>query len=144
MKPMTMDCEQCLFEISYLMESGEFDEAALNDNALNTDVFNNSLDNGDQVIQHLHSCLSCRTRLHEILQERRFMATEPFTPAMSRRIHQVIDQELLQTPALRERRTSATKLWLQMAFACLILIGSIIGISYQDHPTTTTLVYAHR
>jgi len=110
-----MNCEQCLFELSYLLKSGE----------------NGNL--GSDLLGHLDECPSCHVRYYQL---KRAQMPE-FTPFMSHRLHQTIDLVIGQ-------RRPSPRMWLQMAFTCLVLVGSLVGIAYQNHPTTTPPAFARR
>jgi hypothetical protein len=85
------------------------------------------------------------------------METAELTPLMSQRLHQHLDLQIndlqirnVQISGLQNddllvsQRLPSPKMWLQMALTCLILVGSIVGIAYQDHPTATPPVFARR
>jgi hypothetical protein len=80
------------------------------------------------------------------------METAELTPLMSQRLHQRLDLQIgnVQISGLQNddllvsQRLPSPKMWLQMALTCLILVGSIVGITYQDHPTATPPVFARR
>jgi hypothetical protein len=111
-----MNCEQCLFELSYLLESGE----------------NGNL--GLDILGHLDECPRCHVRYYQL--KRQHQSAE-FTPFMSQRLHRTIDLVIGQ-------RRPSPQMWLQMAFTCLVLVGSLVGIAYQNHPTTTPPAFARR
>jgi hypothetical protein len=139
-----MNCEQFLFEVSYLLESGEHDNA------------------GSDVSSHLRACSRCHARFEQLKQQYHSKETAELTPLMSQRLHQRLDLQIndlqiddlqisdVQTNGLENdallvsQRLSSPKVWLQMAFTCLILVGAIVGIAYQDHPTATPPVFARR
>jgi hypothetical protein len=114
-----MNCEQFLFEASYLLESGECGH----------------LPSG--VSRHLHQCSSCHARFHQLKQQSQSTKMAELAPLVSQRLHQTID-------LLIGQRRPSPKMWLQMACTCLILVGSIVGIAYQSHPTATPPVFARR
>jgi hypothetical protein len=124
-----MNCEQFLFEVSYLLESREHDNM------------------GADVSGHLRNCPNCHARFHQLKQQYHFREIVELTPSMSRRLHQALDLQIgdlqISNLLLSQRRPSP-KMWLQMAFTCLILVGSIVGIAYQNHPTATPPVFARR
>ena len=111
-----MKCEEFLFEISYLLES---------DNP-----------SGD-AFDHLDQCPRCQARFYQLKRQCQSTETPEFTPLMSQRLHQTIDLVMAQ-------RRPSPKMWLQIAFTCLVLVGSLVGIAYQNHPTTTPPVFARR
>jgi hypothetical protein len=134
-----MNCEQFLFEVSYLLESGEYDNA------------------GPDVSGHLRTCSRCHARFEQLKQQYHSREMAELTPLMSQRLHQRLDLQIndlqirnvqingLQNDALLvSQRLPSPKMWLQMALTCLILVGSIVGIAYQDHPTATPPVFARR
>jgi hypothetical protein len=129
-----MNCEQFLFEVSYLLESGEYDNV------------------GPDVSGHLRTCSRCQARFEQLKQQYHAMETAELTPLMSQRLHQRLDLQIrnVQISGLQNddllvsQRLPSPKMWLQMALTCLILVGSIVGIAYQDHPTATPPVFARR
>jgi hypothetical protein len=129
-----MNCEQFLFEVSYLLESGEYDNV------------------GPDVSGHLRTCSRCQARFEQLKQQYYAMETAELTPLMSQRLHQRLDLQIrnVQISGLQNddllvsQRLPSPKMWLQMALTCLILVGSIVGIAYQDHPTATPPVFARR
>jgi hypothetical protein len=139
-----MNCEQFLFEVSYLLESSEHDNA------------------GSDVSIHLRTCSRCHARFEQLKQQYHSKETMQLTPLMSQRLHQRLDLQIndlqindlqindVQTNGLENdallvsQRLPSPKMWLQMALTCLILVGSIVGIAYQDHPTATPPVFARR
>ncbi len=129
-----MNCEQFLFEVSYLVESGEYDNV------------------GPDVSGHLRTCSPCRARFQQIREQYHSRETAELTPLMSERLHQRIDlqmsdlqiNDLPNDDLLISQRPLSPKMWLQMALTCLILVGSIVGIAYQNHPTATPPVFARR
>src|SRR5258708_22259556 len=129
-----MNCEQFLFEVSYLLESGEYDNV------------------GSDISGHLRTCSRCHARFEQLKQQYHSKETAELTPLMSQRLHQSIDLQIsdLQISDLQNgdllvsQRLPSPKMWLQMALTCLILVGSIVGIAYQDHPTATPPVFARR
>jgi hypothetical protein len=112
-----MNCEQFLFEASYLLESGE---------AANL---------GMEALAHADQCPRCQARFYRL--KRQSTETKEFTPLMSQRLHQTIDLVIVQ-------RRPSPKMWLQVAFTCVVLVGSLVGIAYQNHPTTTPPAFARR
>jgi len=118
-----MNCERFLFEVSYLPESGE------------------GADLAPDALCHLSKCSSCKSRFRQIKYQRDSLETPVL---VSQRLHQAIDSALTQKSAFLMQRASSRQMCLQMAFTCLILVGSIIGIAYQNHPTVTPSVIAHR
>jgi hypothetical protein len=121
-----MKCEQFLFEVSYLLESGDCEDLA-------PDAF-----------RHLHQCAQCEARFRRFRQQHRSMEIVSPPSWMSQRLHQAIDLVLSENSMPLGQRAPSAKMWLQMAFTCLILVGSIVGIAYQNHPTVTPPVIAHR
>jgi hypothetical protein len=154
-----MNCEQFLFEVSYLVESGEYDDA------------------GPDVSGHLRTCSRCRARFQQLREQYHSRERAEFTPLMSERLHQRINLQMtdaqindpqindprindlrindlrINTPQINDlpnddllisQRPLSPKMWLQMALTCLILVGSIVGIAYQNHPTATPPVFARR
>ena len=123
-----MKCEQFLFEVSYLLESGEGGHL------------------GPDASDHLRRCVPCEARFRQLRSQHRSMEMEIMSPAplMSERLHQALDLVLSQKSTRAGQRTLSTKMWLQMAFTCLIFVGAIIGIAYQNHPSATPPVFAHR
>ena len=121
-----MKCEQFLFEVSYLLESGEGEHL------------------GPDASDHLRRCAPCEARFRQLGAQHRSMEIMSPAPLMSQRLHQALDLVLSQKSARAGQRALSTKMWLQMAFTCLIFVGAIIGIAYQNHPTATPPVFAHR
>jgi len=115
-RQMTMNCEQFIFEASYMDDPAEL---------------------GGDALDHLGECSGCRMRFRQLRE-----AGEPI-PAMSLRLHQAIDLAVRQESAA-VRPAPAGRMWLQMACACLVLIASIMGIAYQSHSTESVAIYAHR
>ena len=113
---MTMNCEQFIFEASYIDDPGDL---------------------GGDALDHLGRCSSCRARLRQLRE------TVELAPAMNLRLHQSIDMAIRQESAM-VRPAPAGRMWLQMACACLVLIASIMGIAYQSHSTESVAIYAHR
>jgi hypothetical protein len=111
-----MTCEEFLFEVSYGLESGAGDDLRA------------------EALGHMDQCRRCHTRFYEL---KRQSERPEFTPLMRQRLHQSIDL------AINTQRYSP-KLWLQVAFTCLVLISSLVGIAYQNHPTATPPVFARR
>ncbi|HLJ30718.1 MAG TPA: hypothetical protein VKY85_28700 [Candidatus Angelobacter sp.] len=119
-----MKCEQFLFEASYICDtSGE--------------------DMPQEALDHLRECISCRAQFHRLGNG--FSSIESESSAqMSGRLHHAIDLMIAEKPARLERRASFGRMWLPAALALLILVGSIAGIAYQNHPTQTMPMYARR
>ena len=113
-----MNCEQFLFEVSYLMEAGYGGEL------------------GWEALGHADSCPQCHARFYRLKREQGCAEME-FTPLMGQRLHQTLDLVISQ-------RQASAKMWLQMAFTCLLLVGSLVGIAYQNHPTATPPVLVGR
>jgi hypothetical protein len=111
-----MTCEEFLFEVSYGLESGGSDEL------------------GAEALVHMDTCRRCHTRFYELKRE---SGNPEFTPLMRQRLHQSIDSAI-------SAQRSSPQMWLQVAFTCLVLIGSLVGIAYQNHPTATPPVFARR
>jgi hypothetical protein len=114
-----MNCEQFLFEVSYLLESGESDNL------------------GVDALAHADKCPQCHARFYQLKRQHQSTETPEFTPLMSQRLHQTIDLVIAQ-------RRPSPKMWLQVAFTCLVLVGSLVGIAYQNHPTATPPVFVRR
>ncbi len=129
-----MNCEQFLFEVSYLLESGEHDNV------------------GPDISSHLRTCSLCHARYEQLKQQYYSKEAMELTPLMSQRLHQRLDLQindlrsnsLTSDALLVSQRPPSPKMWLQMALTCLILVGAIVGIAYQDHPTATPPVFARR
>jgi hypothetical protein len=129
-----MNCEQFLFEVSYLLESGAHDNV------------------GPEISGHLRACSRCHARFEQLKQQYQSKETAELMPLVSQRLHQCIDLQirnvqiggLQNDDLLVSQRLPSPKMWLQMALTCLILVGSIVGIAYQDHPTATPPVFARR
>lgn len=119
-----MKCEQFLFEVSYLL--GEYEHL------------------GPDASCHLRKCAPCEARFRQLTRQHHSTAMVAPVPLMSRRLHQAIDLAVFQKSATLGQRAPSGKMWLQMTFTCLILVGSIVGIAYQNHPTVTLPVIAHR
>ncbi len=120
-----MQCERFLFEVSYQLESRGRE-------ALDQDM-----------LKHLLDCPSCHAQFQRLWNE--FCSSEwESSRLMSRRLHETLDQVIAARAAQLERHASFGRLWLQTALVLIILVGSIVGVSYQDHPTATTPVYTHR
>ena len=113
-----MNCEEFLFEVSYLMET--------EDGGL-----------GFEALAHADLCPRCHARFYQLKRQQGSDEME-FTPLMGQRLHQTLDLVIS-----RRRQTSAS-MWLQMAFTCLLLVGSLVGIAYQNHPTSTPPVMVGR
>lgn len=113
-----MNCEQFLFEVSYLMEAGDGGELGL------------------EALVHADDCPRCHARFYQFKRQQGSAEME-FTPWMSQRLHQSVDLIISQ-------RQASPKIWLQMAFTCLLLVGSLLGIVYQNYPTATPPVVALR
>ncbi len=113
-----MNCEQFLFEVSYLMEDGDGGEL------------------GSEALAHADGCLRCHARFYQ-LKRQQGAAEMEFAPWMRQRLHQNLDLVISQ-------RQASPKMWLQMAFTCLLLVGSLVGIAYQNHPTATPPVLIGR
>ncbi len=114
-----MNCEQFLFEVSYLMEEGDGGELGL------------------EALAHADRCLRCHARFYQLKRQQGVAAEMEFTPVMGQRLHQTLDLAISQ-------RQASPKMWLQMAFTCLLLVGSLVGIAYQNHPTATPPVLIGR
>lgn len=113
-----MNCEQFLFEVSYLMDAGDGGELGLD------------------ALAHADLCSRCHARFYQ-LRRQQDSAEGEFTPLMGQRLHQTLDLVISQ-------RQTSPKMWLQMAFTCLLLVGSLVGIAYQNHPTATPPVLVGR
>lgn len=121
-----MKCEQFLFEVSYLLEPGGRQDPEEQD-----------------ALSHLRECASCRAHWDRLRNG--LSAGEAEVPlAASGRLHHSIDRMIAEKSAKVERRASFTAASLQISVAVLVLVASIAGIAYQDHPTTTPPVYARR
>jgi len=113
-----MNCEEFLFEVSYLMDAGDGGELGLD------------------ALAHADHCLPCHARFYQLKRQQESAEME-FTPWMRQRLHQNLDLVISQ-------RQASPKMWLQMAFTCLLLVGSLVGIAYQNHPTATPPVLVGR
>ena len=126
-----MRCEQFLFEAAYLPESLESEELGL------------GLGLSKDALKHMRGCARCQVQLHRL--RRGFHSIESESSAlMSQRLHQALELAVVEKSAQLERRASFGRMWAQVALASLILVGSIAGISYQNHPTAQPPVYARR
>jgi len=134
-----MRCEQFLFEAAYLTESLESEELSL---GLSKEGLSKEGLSKD-ALKHMRGCARCQVQLHRLRHG--FHSIESESPAlMSQRLHQALDQVIAEKSAQLERRASFGRMWAQVALASLILVGSIAGISYQNHPTAQPPVYARR
>ena len=111
-----MTCEEFLFEVSYGLEA------------------NADQDLGTEALAHIDTCRRCRIRFYEL---KRQSEKPQFTPQMSQRLHHSLD-------LVMSTQSRSPKMWLQVALTCLVLIGSLLGIAYQNHPTATPPVFARR
>ncbi len=96
-----------------------------------------------EALDHLRECVSCRAQFYRLGNG--FSAIESESSAqMSGRLHHAIDLVIAEKSAQLARHASFGRIWLPAALALLILVGSIAGIAYQDHPTQTMPMYARR
>jgi hypothetical protein len=119
-----MKCEQFLFEGSYVFESGDCERL------------------GVDAQDHLRKCASCHAQFHQFRNGVHSLKSESLAPTRQR-LHQAIGLVIAEESARFSPR-SFGRVWVQMAMALLVLVGSIVSIAYQDHPSEVTPLYARR
>jgi hypothetical protein len=119
-----MKCEQFLFEAAYLTGGDPED--------LGRDARN-----------HLNECVSCFDQFQKLQNGECFKDTDS-AALMAQRLHFALDAAIAEEAAKSLRNVSLVRLWPQVALSLLILVASIAGIAFQNHPTAPTPMYVRR
>jgi hypothetical protein len=118
-----MKCEEFLFEGAY--ECGE------------------TVRLGKDALDHLRTCASCRAQFHNLRNGINAGNSESVA-LTSQRLHDAIAMAIVGESARFSPHASFGRAWLQLTLALLVLVGSMVGIAYQDHPSEVTPLYSRR